>query len=534
MAFEGSRISLFAACLPGKVAFLDPEDGAVVDSTRQAIPPSPALEAPSGLSPAEVALYRQGHAARKSGRPGEAIAAYRQLVSRRPDLADLWADLAALYAQTGASEHALQAYRQRVQLRPGDSLAWHNLAVLLEKHSRPAEAAACFREALKGAPEMSRAWYGLGQAHRRLAQHDEALAAFRQAVRLDSAYAQAWCRLGQLLEHNEDYAEAIRAYRQAVRHKPGFAAAWYGLGVLLRDDGQLPQAVDAFLEALRLLPHDIDAWVGLGIAYSLQKNRRGVLDVYEELAIIDVPAAEAFAQRHVIGHAAATPAPRLLPAPPQAVAHASGAPSPGSHPLAEMWYEMGVAHRRQGDLAEAISDFAEAVRFDPDHGKAWFCLAALYRATRRLDDALQALKEVVRIKPALTVAWRDLAAIHALRGHHQKAITALRMVIEREPDNAAAWLALGRACIGLENTEGLANVLEKLRGLDSHAAEKLAHEYAQDPIRHLNAKVAPVAAPAAARAAAADLKDTNAFDAWLLTIDHPPVAAFEAALQHTA
>jgi tetratricopeptide (TPR) repeat protein len=199
-----------------------------------------------------------------------------------------------------------------------------------------------------------------------------------------------------------------------------------------------------------------------------------------------------------------------------------------------MWYEMGVAHRRQGDIAEAISDFAEAVRFDPDHGKAWFCMAVLYRALHRLDDALFALKEVVRIKPSLAAAWRDLAAIHAIRGQHAKAATSLRKVLELQPANVSAWLGLGRACIALENTEGLANVLEKLRGLDVHAAEKLAHEYAQDPIRHLKAPAATVVRPVVEKAVASDLKDTNAFDTWLLTIDHPPVAAFEAALLRTA
>ena len=487
---------------------------------------------PAGLSQAELTLYRQGHAGQREGRPGEAIAAYRQLVSRRPDLADVWAELASLYALTGAWEHALAAYRHRLELRPGDALAWHNLAVLLQSLSRPAEAVVAFREALRLEPEIACAWYGLGCAHRRQAQHPEALSAFQQAVRFDPGFAQAWYRLGNLHEHQEECSDAIRAYRQAVRSKPAFAAAWYRLGVLCRDDGQIPQAIEALLAALRLKPHDTEAWVDLGITYSQQRNRKGVLDVYEELAILEPAAAEAFASHYVDKGSAAPEAARALPpSMPGAIAAGVWGGRSGCHPLAETWYEMGVAHRKQGDLAEALSDFVEAVRFDPDHGKSWFCLAALYRAANRLDEALHALREVVRLKPGLAVAWHDLATIQAQRGRHHKAMTAFRKVIELQPENVGAWLGLGRECIALEHDDGLANVLGRLRVLDAPSAERLAREYASAPRRPFAPSFPE---PRPARKPEAIFRDASSFGAWLLAIDAPPMPLAHAGLGQTA
>jgi tetratricopeptide (TPR) repeat protein len=504
------------------------------------IPGSPEGKVLSGLSPAELRLYRSGHTLGLEGRPEEAIAAYRQLVMRRPDLADVWSELVSLYSLTRAWSQALTAARQLVQLRPEDALAWHNLAALLQNHSRPVEAIPAFREALRLDGGMARAWHGLGCAHRAQGQHREALSAFQQAVRFDPDLAQAWHRLGNLHEHYEDYPDAIRAYREAVRAKRDYAAAWYSLGVLCRDEGQIAQALTAFLEAIHFRPHDTDTWLGLGITYAKQRDRKGVLDVFEELALLDPAAAEAFATQYVNNWPEAPET--ILALPP---ASPRRAPVQGKkaalHPLAETWYEIGVLHRRDGKAAEAISDFVEAVRFDPDHAKAWFCLAALYRAQSRIDEALGALREVIRLKPHLPAAWRDLATIQSQRGQHQKALKALGKVVQLQPEDAGAWCALARECIALDDADGLASVIARLRGLDPVAAERIVLEHATFAARResVSAVAVALASPLDMKPAASATDDTAAatkaassFDSWLYSIDQPPFLPGHAGLEH--
>lgn len=495
---------------------------------------------PSGLSQAEVKLYRLGHVCSLEGRAEEAIAAYRQLVLRRPDLADVWGELVSLYSVTRAWGQALDAARHLAQLRPEDALSWHNLAVLLQNQSRPAEAIPAFLEALRLDSEMARAWHGLGCAHRAQGQHREALAAFQQAVRFDPDLAQAWYRLGSLHEHYEDYAEAIRSYREAVRAKRDYAAAWYSLGVLSRDEGQLSQAMNAFLEALHFKPHDTDTWLGLGITYAKQRNRKGVLDVFEELALLDSTVAESFATQYVNNWTTETTLALPPAAPRRTPAHGK---STGVHPLAETWYEMGVLHRREGQAAEAISDFVEAVRFDPDHAKAWFSLAALYRVQAHLDEALAALREVVRLKPQLPAAWRDLAAIQSQRGQHSKAQKALAKVVQLQPEDTAAWCALGRECIAICDLDGLASVVAKLRMLDPAAAERIVQEHATADVRRASASAEavklgsrpPVAVKAGGSTAdkKAPTKAASSFDTWLYSIDQPPFVPGHAGREHT-
>src|SRR5262249_15379852 len=250
-------------------------------------------------------------------------------------------------------EQNLASAREVVRVRPADPLAWYNLGILLLNHGQPAEAVPALREALRLETGMTAAWYGLGCAHRNLDRHRDALSAFQQTVRLDREHAAGWYRLGNLHEHYEEYPEAIRAYRESVRAKTDYAIAWYSLAVLCREEGLLAEATSAFLEALHVRPHDVDAWLGLGITYAKQDDRKGLLDVYEELATLAAAAGETFAAQSVDGAWGG----RQLPPPiaartPQRTAGMGG----GAHPLAETWYEIGALHRRKGQTVEAVSD----------------------------------------------------------------------------------------------------------------------------------------------------------------------------------
>jgi tetratricopeptide (TPR) repeat protein len=490
-------------------------------------PPAAPAAAPAGLSLADAAFYRAARVHAQEGRPAEAIAAYVQLVRRDPDLVAVWSELGGLYSATGETGHALASYQHVVRLRPGDALAWYNVGALTENQGRHAEAVPAFREALRLDPKMALAWHGLASAQRGLGQHKEALFACQQAVRFDPELAPAWLRLGNLHEHYEEYQDAIRAYREAVRARRYYPLAWYSLAVLCREEGQFPEAVSAFLECLRLKPHDTDAWVGLGITYAKLDNRAGVRDVCQELAMLDPEAAETFGRQYVENWTPSRQTPRRMAAGASRSGSSSGS---GVHPLAETWYEMGVLHRRQGETGEAISDFREAVRFDPDHVKAWFSLAVLYLRQSREHDALHALREILRLKPRLAAAWHQLGQIHVRHGQHEKALKAYRKLVQIKPRDVAAWLGLGRACIAVDYTAGLAEVMETLRLLHPDSAERLAREYADavstheassrpafDP-RRRGAGAEPGARPPGEELSGSERSALASFDAWVTSL----------------
>lgn len=189
---------------------------------------------------------------RAQGRPVEAAAAYRRLLTLRPELADSWYNLALMERASGRFPAALEAYDQalasgvsgaeEVRLNKAviyaDDLARHDLAQaeleaalvaapgylpallnlgnLHEDMGRKPEARAAYERALVVAPDDAMALArlaGLGRAD------PETLARVRAAIaapgRTDADRAELGYALGKALDQIEDYDAAFAAYGAA-------------------------------------------------------------------------------------------------------------------------------------------------------------------------------------------------------------------------------------------------------------------------------------------------------------------------------
>jgi tetratricopeptide (TPR) repeat protein len=76
---------------------------------------------------------------------------------------------------------------------------------------------------------------------------------------------------------------------------------------------------------------------------------------------------------------------------------------------------LGGAHRRAGDPAAAIADFAALAASQPGSAVIRLELGRALHAGARDAEALVALEEAVRLAPDLAEAWRELSGVHAAR-----------------------------------------------------------------------------------------------------------------------
>ena len=132
---------------------------------------------------------------------------------------------------------------------------------------------------------------------------------------------------------------------------------------------------DAFLEALTQAPRHRHV-AGLGITYAKHATVRRPRRL-RGAGVLDPTVAEAFATRtsQLAERAGTTPLSSTTGSAPDPVQGKSS----GILPLAETWYRWRPASP-EGKAAEAISDFVEAVRFDPDHARGLVKPRGLYRA----------------------------------------------------------------------------------------------------------------------------------------------------------
>ncbi|HZS56194.1 MAG TPA: tetratricopeptide repeat protein [Bryobacteraceae bacterium] len=176
----------------------------------------------------ERVLYMIEESSRRTGRVGEAKAAFHQLLTRYPDSAWTHYLMGTAYEDQQELEKAIGEYKQALQRDPEIPNANFAIGYLYWRQQNTEEA----RQWLKN--ETSKGCHGLanfylGEIAR--AEHDNKTAEFqyRRTLECDPSSAEAHLRLGTVLGDQKHYTEAITELKQAIRLQPNESSAHYHL-----------------------------------------------------------------------------------------------------------------------------------------------------------------------------------------------------------------------------------------------------------------------------------------------------------------
>lgn len=195
-----------------------------------------------------AALLERAAALRSAGRVAEAIAAYRELLQREPDLPDSWFNLGWLQRQAREYEAALDSYRQALERGVSEPEEVHvNRAVILSDHlARPDDAEAELEAALSLNPAYLPALLNLGNLHEDRGNRPAAEAAYRRALDAAPGNALALSRIAGVVEAGSaDAAELVDRIRRELasgRSAADRADLGFALGQLLDARGEYEEA----------------------------------------------------------------------------------------------------------------------------------------------------------------------------------------------------------------------------------------------------------------------------------------------------
>ncbi len=113
--------------------------------------------------------------------------------------------------------------------------------------------------------------------------------------------------------------------------------------------------------------------------------------------------------------------------------------------LADEHIKRGIEYVEQGRLDEAIAEFEEAIKINPDDAKAHYNLGLTYDNQGRLDEAIAEYKEAIRLNPDDANAHLNLGVAYADQGQLEEAIAEYQEAIRIHPDYANAHFNLGLA-----------------------------------------------------------------------------------------
>jgi tetratricopeptide (TPR) repeat protein len=110
---------------------------------------------------------------------------------------------------------------------------------------------------------------------------------------------------------------------------------------------------------------------------------------------------------------------------------------------AQTHFERGKKYLNQDKLDEAIAEFKEAIRINPNYACAYCRLGATYSAKRELDSAIAAYEKAIEMKPGCADVHYCLGNAYKHERMLDDAIVAYREAIRLKPDHANAHHFLG-------------------------------------------------------------------------------------------
>lgn len=192
-----------------------------------------------------------------------AIAISRRIVSERPTMAVAYESLGFLLRQTARPADALAIYREAVSRGAVTEELRAHYGLALCEAGHPAQAVELLSPLESS--EQPDTLNALGVALADSGRSGDAARVFERVLLLDAENVEAYGNLGIVRLRGNDSAGARDFFRKALAIDPRFPRAWNGLGVALARLGEERAAIDCWQKAVELDPKLYDALFNLGL-----------------------------------------------------------------------------------------------------------------------------------------------------------------------------------------------------------------------------------------------------------------------------
>ena len=177
-----------------------------------------------------------------------------------PNVHLFWARMGEAYDLAGRNDEAINAYQQAVTAKPDNAGYYNNLGNVLARAGKIDDAKAAYTKSAElDPPNAGLAWRNFGISLYQAGRMQEAVEPLQKATQIDPKNAQGWYLLGACLVASADYKQV--GDKMEVTLKPGTVEA-YQKAVELDPNGPYGQQAKQGLEAVQQLTGGIETKVG--------------------------------------------------------------------------------------------------------------------------------------------------------------------------------------------------------------------------------------------------------------------------------
>ncbi len=329
----------------------------------------------------EQLLAQQAQQAMAADHFDAAEAAYLELAKLEPNVAELYANLGAVYFQEGKFDAAIDALQHALRLKPSLTRTKSLLAICLTESGRSAEALPgledCFRSTAE--PQLKRQC-GLELLRAYTAVHRDA-----DAVETSLALNKAWPDDPEILyQTGKIYGNFAYLTSEKLRDKaPNSVWMLQAKGEAQESEKQYDMALASFESVLRIEPQRP------GVHYRMGRVYLARFDQARDLKDRDQAADQFRAELAV-----------------------DPLNSNAAYELAQIDYDLG-------NLDQARQQFESLVERRPEFEQARVALGGIFIETQKPGEAVDQLKRAIEVDPNDEVAWYRLARALRMTGDLQ-------------------------------------------------------------------------------------------------------------------
>jgi len=138
---------------------------------------------------------------------------------------------------------------------------------------------------------------------------------------------------------------------------------------------------------------------------------------------------------------------------------------------ADIWYLMGLAHGKLGQMVHVERVTKRALELDPRHFGALYSLANAQVTLGNQEGALENYNKAMSVNPADPAVLTNYGLALGLLGRHEEAIVLHEKAINYHPNYAPAHECLGSSCMAVGHTERAFGEFQKALRLDPRLAK---------------------------------------------------------------
>ena len=372
-----------------------------------------------------------------SGHTAEAIQTLEIYRRDHPLDSDVCNLLGIAYDRAGEADKSLQMFQQFARLAPNRPEAFNNLGAAYLRAGNPDQAETAFRRSLALRPGAVDALYNLGALLNARGKYAESKPLLEQAYRSEHSGSVAY-ELAVAMAGTGDKKEALRILESAAPPKGANAAPWLKLtGTLELEEGKAEAASRALVAATALQPDDPE----LSYDLALVRLQQGHTD--DAITLLDKSFAQLPASSREVREGAILASKGF---PQQALSRFEQAATedPGSY---DALYNVAVLRLEKADPKDLDLSLDAAQRAMNVHntGEIHDLLADIYERRKDYKNALLEYQEATRLDPDNDRYAFDLGSELLLHENYQAAETILRAAQARNPQSSQIYLALGAA-----------------------------------------------------------------------------------------